>query len=79
MEPVLACPHHPVPAVKLEKIVIADRHRNEVRNIGVGDTVVTRQVRDFLNGSARVLRYNLQDLVVFLCHGSGYSVHGDCS
>jgi hypothetical protein len=78
MESVFACPHHPVAVVTLEKIVIADRHRDEVRDIGVGDTVVTRQVRDFLDGGTWILRDDLQDLVVFLCHGLGYLVRGDC-
>jgi hypothetical protein len=49
VEPVLACPHYPMMVSELENIVIADRHRDEVRNIGAGDTVVTRQVRDLLS------------------------------
>jgi hypothetical protein len=78
VEPVLACPHHPVAAVKFEKIIIADRHRDVVRNIGVGDAVITYKVRDFLEGSTWILCDNLQDLIVLLGHGSGYPVHGDC-
>ncbi len=37
MELVPTCPHHPVPAVKLEKVATADRRRNEVRDTGAGN------------------------------------------